>query len=67
MKVTPDMVGMTIAQYVEVDAKTPQYKRMSPGQRNRARVIREAGGFAGIAQRVEGAPGRVAIGEIGEE
>ena len=67
VKITADMVGKVIAQYVEVDAKTPQYKRMSTGQKNRARVIREAGGFAGVAMRIEEAPGRVAIAEIGEE
>jgi hypothetical protein len=65
--ITADMVGRTIAQYVEVDAKTQGAARLRPEQKNRVRVIREAGGFAGIAMRVEGAPGRVAIAEIREE
>lgn len=65
VKITADMVGMTIAQYAEVDAKTQGYRRMSAEQKNRARAIREAGGFAGVAMRVPEAPGRVAIGEIG--
>jgi hypothetical protein len=65
--ITPDMVGQTIAQYVEVDAKTQGAARLRPEQKNRARVIREAGGFAGIAMRIEEAPGRVAIAEISED
>ena len=65
--ITAEMVGRIIAQYVEVDAKTQGAARLRPEQKNRVRVIREAGGFAGIAMRVEGASGRVAIGEIGEE
>jgi hypothetical protein len=66
--VTADMVGQTIAQYVEVDAKTQGYRRMSAEQKNRARCVREAGGFAGIAMKVD-VPGeaRIAIAEIGEE
>jgi hypothetical protein len=67
VRITADMVGQTIAQYVEVDAKTQGAARLRPEQKNRARVIREAGGFAGIAMRIEEAPGRVAIAEISED
>lgn len=68
VRITADMVGTVIAQYAEVDAKTQGYRRMNAEQKNRARAIREAGGFAGVAMRVE-VPGepRVSIGEIGEE
>jgi hypothetical protein len=68
VRITADMVGQTIAQYVEVDAKTQGYKRMSAEQKNRARCVREAGGFAGIAMKVD-VPGeaRIAIAEIGED
>jgi hypothetical protein len=64
VRITADMVGSTIAQYAEVDAKTQGYKRMSAAQKNRVRVVREAGGYAGVAMRVEG---RAVIAEIGEE
>ena len=65
--ITADIVGQTIAQFVTVDAKTPQYAKMSAAQKNYARAVREAGGFVGIAMRVEEAPGRVAIAEISED
>ena len=63
--ITADMVGKTIAQYVEVDAKTPGYRRMSPEQKNYARTVLEAGGFVALAQRI--GQKDVAIEEIGEE
>ena len=69
VKITPDMVGMTVAQFVTIDAKTQGYKRMSPEQKNYARVVRQAGGFAGIAIEVTDGAGErvVSIAEIGEE
>lgn len=60
--VTADMVGRRIAQYAEIDAKTQGYKRMSPGQRNRVRVLQEAGAFVGISMMVDD---RLTIAEVG--
>jgi hypothetical protein len=67
LEITQDMVGKSIAQIVWIDAKTQGYKRLSKGQRNFAQQVRKAGGFVGVAQQIEGAQGRIAIAEIGEE
>ena len=64
--ITPDMVGKTIARFVAVDAKTAGYKRLSPEQLIFARNVKGAGGFAGVAMRIE-ETGEVHIAEIGEE
>lgn len=64
--ITPDMVGKTIARFVAVDAKTAGYKRLSPEQLIFARNVKSAGGFAGVAMRIE-ETGEVHIAEIGEE
>jgi hypothetical protein len=64
--ITPDMVGQTIARFCAVDAKTGAYKRLSPEQLIFARNVQRAGGFAGVAMRIEETPGRVVISEISE-
>jgi hypothetical protein len=64
VKVTQDMVGMEIAQFATVETRSRGARRLTPEERNFAHQVREAGGFAGVAQRVGGS---VAIGEIGEE
>lgn len=48
VKITPDMVGKRIAQYMEFDAKTLIYSRMSPDQKNRVKQIKNAGGVTGL-------------------
>ena len=63
--ITADMVGTTFAQFCSVDAKTKGYKRLSPDQLMWARAVRAAGGYAGVAMKVEGAPGSIAISEVG--
>jgi hypothetical protein len=60
VKITADMVGMNLAQFAAVK----ESGRLTADEVNFARQVREAGGFAGVAQRIGG---RVAIGEIGEE
>ena len=64
VRVTEDMVGMDIAQFAVVETRSRGERVLSPEEMNFARQVREAGGFAGVAQRVGGG---VAIGEIGEE
>lgn len=49
----PEMVGKEIAQYLEFDAKTLSYDRMSPDQKNRVEQIRRAGGVTGIFRQKE--------------
>lgn len=49
--ITPEMVGKKIAQYLEFDAKTPGYDRMSPDQKNRVKQILSAGGMTGIFRK----------------
>ncbi len=51
VRIRPEHVGKDIAQYMEFDAKTPEYSRMSMDQKNRVKQIRRAGGVAGIFRR----------------
>lgn len=64
MRITEDMVGVTFAQFAAVETRSRGKRRLSPEERNFARQVREGGGFAGVAQIVNG---RACIGEIGEE
>jgi hypothetical protein len=57
------MVGIDMAQFAAVDTRS-RGGALTAEEQNFARQVREAGGFAGVAQRVGGG---VAIGEIGEE
>ncbi|KKL12616.1 hypothetical protein LCGC14_2534000, partial [marine sediment metagenome] len=51
VRIRPEHVGKDIAQYMEFDAKTLEYSRMSLDQKNRVKQIRRAGGVAGIFRR----------------
>ncbi len=60
----PEGGVLRIAQFATVDAKTDAYSRMSPEQRIWSREVKAAGGYVGIAMRVDG---RAVLAEIGEE
>mgnify|MGYP000913807524 CR=1 FL=1 len=51
VKITEDMVGMRLAVFVAVDAKTESYKTLSQDQKTFARNLVKAGGVAIIARR----------------
>jgi hypothetical protein len=51
VRVTPDMVGMRLAVFVAVDAKTQGYPDMSSDQKNFAREVVKAGGVAIVSRR----------------
>jgi hypothetical protein len=64
LRITKDMVGMSIAQFAAVETRSQGGVALTPEEINFARQVREAGGFAGVAQLVGG---KVVVGEIGEE
>lgn len=48
VRITPGMVGKTIAAFVAIEVKTPT-GRTTPEQSNFIQAVRKAGGMAGIA------------------
>lgn len=62
--ITEVMVGKSFAQFVAVQQWRPGQPALSPEQVGFARQVRDAGGVAGIAQRMGDC---VSIEEIGEE
>jgi hypothetical protein len=50
--VTPEMVGLKLAIFLSVEVKTPS-GRARDDQINWAQVVREAGGYAGIARSID--------------
>jgi hypothetical protein len=51
VKISPEMVGMTIAQFVAIECKTPAYDKCSEQQKNFLGQVAKAGGLALIARR----------------
>ena len=51
VKITADMAGQTIAQFVAVECKTPGYKYASKEQKNFLAQVVRAGGLALLATR----------------
>ena len=54
VKITPEMVGQEIAQFVSLEVKTPT-GRVRPEQENWKRVVSQAGGVAAVVRSVEDA------------
>lgn len=50
LKITPDMVGQTIAQFYAVECKTKEYKKTTEDQMNFLQQVANAGGLAEIAR-----------------
>lgn len=59
--VTPEMVGQQVAQFVSLEVKTPT-GRLRPEQEQWMKVVRGAGGIAGVARSVEDAEALVRQG-----
>lgn len=51
VKITPDMVGKEIAQFLSIEIK-PEGARIKPNQNNWMHIIKRFGGLAGIARSV---------------
>jgi hypothetical protein len=49
VRITPDMVGRTLAVFTAVEVKAPG-GRITPAQQNFLDVVRRAGGFSGVAR-----------------
>ena len=52
VRITQDMVGMDIAQFVAMEVKTPTGK-LKPEQENFLKVVRESGGIAIVARSAD--------------
>ena len=63
IEVTPDMVGKKVTVFTSVEVKTPSM-RITPEQKQFAKVVHEDGGFSGFAKSVEDA---INITQINEE
>ena len=64
VRVTPDMIGRDIAQFVAIEEWSPGKPGLSPEKANFARQVESAGGFAAIGMRFAG---RANAEEIREE
>lgn len=49
VRITPEMVGRTLAVFTAVEVKAPG-GRITPAQQNFLDVVRRAGGFSGVAR-----------------
>ena len=54
VKITPEMVGQKVAQFVSLEVKTPT-GRVRPEQERWRQVVAEAGGVAAVVRSVEDA------------
>lgn len=54
IKITQDMVGSSVAQFVSIEVKTPK-GRSTKIQENWLRCIKSAGGISGVARSIEDA------------
>jgi len=52
VKITPEMVGQDVAQFVAVECKTPEYNKASPKQKLFLAAVVRNGGAAMIARRM---------------
>jgi hypothetical protein len=59
--VTPEMVGQQVAVFTSIEVKTPT-GRLRPEQEQWMKVVRAAGGIAGVARSVEDAEALVRQG-----
>ena len=61
VEVTPEMVGQQVAVFTSIEVKTPT-GRLRPEQEQWMKVVRAAGGIAGVARSVEDAEALVRQG-----
>jgi hypothetical protein len=61
VEVTPEMVGQRVAVFTSIEVKTPT-GRLRPEQEQWMKVVRGAGGIAGVARSVEDAEALVRQG-----
>jgi len=54
IKITQDMVGSSVAQFVSIEVKTPK-GRSTEIQKNWLQCIKSAGGISGVARSIEDA------------